>query len=53
MDLRVINEEKSKHISKNGCRMKILKNNFMRTYQIQESLDVFETTLQCDGEEVI
>lgn len=42
-----------KNVSKNGCRMKILKNSFIGTNQIREPLNVFETTLQCDGEEVI
>lgn len=33
--------------------MTILKNRFMGINRIQESLDVFDTTLQHDGEEVI
>lgn len=33
--------------------MTILKNRFIGINQIQESLDVFDTTLQHDGEEVI
>lgn len=33
--------------------MKILKNSFIGINRIQESLDVFDTTMQCDGEEVI
>lgn len=40
-------------LAKNGCRLKILKNSFIGTNRIRQFLDVFETTLQPDGEEVI